>query len=300
MIQNPAFLQKGDCVRIVSPSGPIDKKYIDSAIKTLNFWELEVEVGKNACNKKGVFAGTDSERKADLQDALDAKHVRAIFCARGGFGAIRIAPYLDYSNFISQPKWLIGFSDITVLHSQINKFGISSIHAAMPKNFGLVTKDSLDSLQKMLFGEKESVIIPSSKYNKSGSVTASLVGGNLSILYSIRGVSLEYDYTNKILFIEDLNEYVYHIDRMLQNFKHSGIFSKISGLIVGTMSGMKQGADNYDATTIEEVILDAVKEYDFPVCFDFPSGHEEFNQALLFGSEYSLNVNQKEVVVSPL
>jgi len=294
MTTQVSFLQDNDLVYIVAPSGPIDKKYIDEGTKTLESWGLQVKVGKHVLDKEGVFAGTDKNRLFDLQEALNDKNAKAIICARGGYGAIRIAPYLDYSTFKQHPKLLVGFSDITTLHSQIHELGYSTIHGAMPKNFSLVTKESLESLQNLLFGKNKTIQIETSKFNKIGTVTNELVGGNLSILYSIRGVDFEYNYTNKILFIEDLNEYLYHIDRMLQNFKHSGIFSKISGLIVGTMSNMKQGADPYNGT-IEEIILDAIKEYNIPVCFNFPCGHDEEHEALMLGGTYTLDVSQEKV-----
>ncbi|MBR5433665.1 MAG: LD-carboxypeptidase [Bacteroidales bacterium] len=286
----PNFLEEGDTIAIVSPSGPIKSDALDFAIETLNSWGLRATIGKHAFNKCGVFAGTDNDRAADFQKALNDKKVKAILCARGGYGAIRIIDKLDFSKFIKNPKWIVGFSDITVFHAKLNSLGIQSIHGAMAKSFPSVTQKSLTSLHNALFGKySQTLKSTNSKFNRPGSGKGELIGGNLSMLYSMRGVPFEYDYKGKILFVEDLNEYLYHIDRMIQNLKHSGILSQINGLVVGTMSGMKNGVDEY-AGSIESIILDAVKDYDYPVMFDFPSGHEDANQAMIFGAQHKLNV----------
>lgn len=288
----PQFLQVGDLVAIVSPSGPIDNSYIEKAKSILENWGLRVWIAPHVCAKHGVFAGSDEERCADMQAALDNSEIRAIFCSRGGYGAIRIAEKLNYTHFLQNPKWIIGFSDITVFHSKMNTLNVASIHGAMPKNFESIHAQSLQSLQSLIFGKQKTIEWQANNYNKIGSAQGKLVGGNLSVLYSIRGVSLEYNYRNAILFIEDLNEYVYHIDRMVQNFKLSGILSGLSGLIVGGMSDMKQGVDNY-GTSIESLILEASKEYHFPIAFNFPSGHGAENEAFILGEEYSFSVGNE-------
>ncbi|MCQ2958568.1 MAG: LD-carboxypeptidase [Bacteroidales bacterium] len=283
----PDFLQKGDTIAIVCPSGPIKEGSLDFAIETLNSWGLQVKIGKNVFNRYGVFAGTDEERAADFQEAIDDKEVKAILCARGGYGAIRIINRIDFSSLIFNPKWIIGFSDITVFHSRMSSLDIQSIHGVMAKGFGNVTSKSLQSLHDVLFGVIHNIQIATSKFNHLGKCKGQLVGGNLSMLYSMRGVDFEYDYNDKILFIEDLNEYFYHIDRIMQNLKHSGILQNIAGLVVGTMSGMRNGTDEYSGS-IEEIILDAVDDCTYPVVFNFPSGHEDLNQTLIIGAEYSL------------
>jgi len=212
MNKKPAFLQKGDKVHIISPASPIDKSYILSAIERLSSWGLHVTLGKSVTASYGVFAGTDSQRFHDLQEALNNPEVRAIFCARGGYGSIRIVGDLDFSQFIQSPKWIVGFSDITALHARVYNAGFMSIHAAMPKNFDKVDVESLDSLYAMLFGISSGLLESNSVYNKIGNTRGTLVGGNLSVLYSMRAVPFEYSYANATLCIVDLNEYRYHID----------------------------------------------------------------------------------------
>ncbi len=291
-MHRPNFLQKGDTVAIVSPSGPVKENALEFAFNTLSLWGLKVIVGKHVYDQCGVFAGSDANRTADFQEMIDNPMVKAIICARGGYGAIRIINTLDFSAFNTHPKWIIGFSDITVLHSQLNSLNYQSIHGVMAKGFGNVTPESLQSLHDALFGILPPIEFSSECVNRCGTCSGELVGGNLSILYSLRGTPYEYDYSGKILFIEDLNEYLYHIDRMIQNLKHSDILSKISGLIVGTMSNMKNGIDEYK-DSVEGIILDAVQEYSYPVAFNFPAGHETLNQAMIFGAQYNLTVQEK-------
>ena len=290
-------MEEGDTIAIVSPSGPIKSDSLDFAIETINSWGLKASIGKHAFDKYGVFAGTDSDRATDFQKALNDKKTKAILCARGGYGAIRIVDLLDFSKFMKNPKWIVGFSDITVLHAKLQSLGIESIHGTMAKSFPAVTEKSLKTLHDTLFGKySQTLKSTKSKFNRAGKCKGELIGGNLSMLYSMRGVPFEYDYTGKILFIEDLNEYLYHIDRMIQNLKHSGILSRINGLVVGTMSGMKNGVDEY-AGSIEEIILDAVSEYNYPVMFDFPSGHEAENHAMIFGAQHKMNVEGTRLTV---
>lgn len=289
MNKKPAFLQKGDTVHIVSPASPIDQSYILSAIERLSSWGLHVTLGKSVIASHGVFAGTDSQRFQDLQDALNNPDIRAIFCARGGYGSIRIVGELDFSQFVQSPKWIVGFSDITALHARVCNERFMSIHAAMPKNFDVVDAESMDSLHAMLFGISNGLLESKSVYNKIGNTRGTLVGGNLSVLYSMRAVPFEYSYANTILCIEDLNEYRYHIDRMMQNLKVSGVLASLSGLVVGEMLDMKQGADPHKFE-VEEIILDAVKDYSYPVCFAMPFGHGTRNRALCIGNTYLLSV----------
>lgn len=290
----PDFLKQGDTVAIVSPSGPIDKEFIANAVSIIESWGLHVVVGIHACYRYGVFAGTDEQRAADFQDALNNPRIRAIFCSRGGYGAIRIIEQLNFSHCIQKPKWIVGFSDITVFHAKMSSLGIASLHAAMPKNFSIVTSQSLQSLRNALFGDVLPITWQSTSYNVQGTARGRLVGGNLSMLYSMRGLPFEYDYTDALLCIEDLQEYLYHIDRMMQNLKHAGILSRIAGLIVGGMTGMKQGVDQYNAS-VEAIIRDAVASYHIPVCFNAPTGHDVHNMALIIGREYELEVGSEKV-----
>ncbi|HON53123.1 MAG TPA: LD-carboxypeptidase [Bacteroidales bacterium] len=299
MFTVPDFLQQGDRVAIVSPSGPIDIEYIHKAVSVLESWGLQVCLGKHVCHKYGVFAGTDAQRLADFQEVIDNDSIKAVFCSRGGYGAIRIVQNLDFTKYVQKPKWIIGFSDITVFHAKISSLHIASMHAAMPKNFSTVTPQSLESLQQALFGNVQPIRWQSSSFNTLGTARGRLTGGNLSMLYSLRGLSFEYDYSGTLLFIEDLNEYLYHIDRMMQNLKLSGILSRIAGLIVGGMSGMKQGVDVYNAS-VEAIISEVLVPYNIPVCFNAPTGHESDNMALIPGIEYQLQVQSNNVVLQPL
>lgn len=290
MNKKPPFLQKGDVVHIISPASPLDSMYVAGAIECLTSWGLRVTLGDSLTASYGVFAGTDAQRFHDLQEALNTTEIRAIFCARGGYGSIRIIEHLDFTEFIKSPKWIVGFSDITALHARVNKEGFASIHAAMPKNFSTVDSDSMNSLYAMLFGLSNGLLESTSTYNKPGIATGTLVGGNLSMLYSMRAIPFEFSYANTLLCIEDLNEYRYHIDRMMQNLKISGVLSSLSGLIVGEMLNMKQGSDPH-ILEVEEIIIDAVQEYSFPVCFAMPFGHGSKNHALCIGAQYSLVVD---------
>lgn len=291
-MHRPNFLQKGDTVAIVSPSGPIKDNSLDFALETLSQWGLKVIIGKHVYEHWNVFAGSDASRAADFQEMVNNPNVKAIICSRGGYGAMRIINTIDFSAFATHPKWIVGFSDITIFHSQLNRLNYQSIHGVMAKGFANVTPDSLQSLHDALFGILHPINFSSECINRCGTCSGQLVGGNLSILYSLRGTPYEYDYTGKILFIEDLNEYLYHIDRMIQNLKHSDILRNVAGIIVGTMSNMKNGIDEYE-NSVEGIILEAVREYSYPVAFNFPSGHETLNQTILMGAQNTLSVEEK-------
>ncbi|MDH7447483.1 S66 peptidase family protein [Aquimarina sp. 2201CG14-23] len=293
----PVFVKKGDRIAIVSTARKIVKKEIDEAIKILEQWGLVPVIGATIGLEKNQFAGTDEERRLDFQNMLDDEMIKAIWCARGGYGTVRIIDQLDFSNFKKQPKWIIGYSDITVLHAHIHNFNIATIHAAMPVDIHKGTKDAIQSLRGILFGKTMSYTIPVSKENRQGNCKGKLIGGNLSILYSLCGSVSSLDTKGKILCIEDLDEYLYHIDRILQNLKRNEYFNDLSGLIVGGMTKMHDNNIPFGKNA-KEIILDVVKEYDFPVVFDFPMGHIEDNRALIMGTEVSIEMNKKEVTVT--
>ncbi len=229
---------------------------------------------------------------------LDNPKVKAIWCARGGYGTVRIIDQLNFSEFKKQPKWIIGYSDITVLHSHIHNLGIETIHAQMPLEIETKTEATRSSLKKTLFGVKNSISYESLRNNtRVGHSKGQLVGGNLSILYSLCGSPSAINTEGKILFIEDLDEYLYHIDRMLQNIKRNGMFDKISGLIVGEMTQMNDNTIPFGKTP-KEMILDICGEYDFPIAFNFPAGHIDDNRAMIMGRESVLNVSNKDVTLS--
>ena len=292
----PNFLQEGDTVAIVSTARKVLKRDLNPAINLLEQWGLKVILGESIEAEKNQFAGDDALRTSDFQEMLDNSEVKAIWCAKGGYGTIRIIDQLDFSEFIKHPKWIIGYSDITVLHSHIHNLGVESLHAQMPVGIDLKTEASRSSIKKVLFGEEYVVSIPSERINKTGVVTGKLVGGNLSILYSLCGSPSAINTDEKILFIEDLDEYLYHIDRMIQNLKRNGMFHKLKGLIVGGMTEMNDNEIPFGKTP-EEMILEVCEEYDFPIAFNFPAGHVEDNRALIMGREVILEVKSKNVTL---
>lgn len=291
MIQ-PGFLKKNDTVAILSTARKISLKEIQPAITLLKEWELNVAVGETIGLKDNQFAGSDIERANDFQNMLDNPKIKAIWCARGGYGTVRIIDMINFSKFKKYPKWIIGYSDVTVLHNHIHNLGFETLHATMPINVIENTQNALSSLKACLFESVISYEIPSSKENKFGNASGKLVGGNLSILYSLLGSDSTINTQNKILFIEDLDEYLYHIDRMLINLKRNGYFNNLNGLIVGGMTNMHDNSIAFGKNP-KEIILDIVSEYNFPVIFDFPAGHIDDNRALILGRECNLNVTEK-------
>lgn len=291
----PEFLKKGDSVAVVSPAGFVDKKTILDSIDIITSWGLNVEIGKNIFNKHGIFAGTDEERTTDLQKAIDNKEIKAIFFSRGGYGCARILEKIDFSSLTKNPKWIVGFSDITVFHSYLNKhLRLESLHSVMPGNFS--DNKSVLLLKNALFGEKIKYELPANQYNVSGNCSANIVGGNLSVLYSLRGTKYDLNYNNKILFIEDIGEYYYHLDRMLMNFKLGEIFKNIKGLIIGGMNDMKDGNSEYQKDTYQ-IISEYVKGLKIPVFFDFPAGHIKTNYPLILGRKVKMNVSESSVSI---
>ena len=289
MIQ-PPFLKQGDNVAIVSTARKITKEELSFAVDKLKEWGLDIVFGEHLFEEHNQFAGNDEMRTSDFQKALDNDSVKAIICARGGYGTVRIVDGLDFSKFEKTPKWVVGYSDVTVLHSHISdNFGVQTIHGTMPINFETNTQEALSSLQKALFGKQLTYEFPPHKLNRKGSCEGELIGGNLSILYSLIGSPSDIDTKGKILFMEDLDEFLYHIDRMMQNLKRSGKLSNLAGLIVGAMSDMKDNAVPFGQTA-EEIILEAVAEFDYPVCFGFPIGHIDDNRAIIVNKRANLVV----------
>ena len=287
-MKTPSALKKGDKIGIVACARKISKEELQPAVEVFNNWGLEVVYGKKLFNADHQFSGTDTERAEDLQSMLDDASVKAVISARGGYGTVRIIDKIDFTAFRNDPKWLIGYSDLTVLHSHVYNLGVETLHATMPINFP-VNAEAVETLRKVLFGEKLSYEIEAHPLNRSGNAEAELVGGNLSLLYALSGSVSDLDTKGKILFIEDLDEYLYHIDRMMFNLKRSGKLENLAGLIVGGMSDMKDNAVPFGKTA-EEIVLEAVREYDFPVCFNFPAGHVDRNLALIIGRKVKLEV----------
>ena len=292
-------LQKGDIIGIVSPAGFIKEgEKLADAVNLLKSWGLEVKFGSCVFEKYNHFAGTDKQRLNDFQQFLDDDKIKAIWCTRGGYGSIRIIDKLDFREFKVHPKWIIGYSDITVFHNALHKLDMESLHAIMPTSTDsiLQSKSATASLYKVLFGKNLSYQLKPNKYNKLGNIKAKIVGGNLSLLASMLGTAYALDTTNKILFIEEIGEYKYQVDRMLQSLKLNGYFRHCKGLILGGFTNIKVN-DPLFGMTMEELILDVIKEYNFPVCFDFSAGHITDNNALIFGREVNLEVGSDEVIV---
>lgn len=293
MIQ-PPFLSKGDKIAIIAPARSITFEEVLPSMKLFQKWGLEVVLGTYIFSKENQFAGSDDQRRADLQQMLDDPSIRAIVCARGGYGTVRIIDQLDFSGFCKNPKWIAGYSDITVLHAHVNKqLGIESVHSVMPVNIKETDpeNDSAGSLKKVLFGEKLSYSKPITFAINNGLSEGILTGGNLSIICSLMGTTSELDTDGKILFIEDVDEYLYHVDRMMMNLKRSGKLGKLNGLIVGGMDRMKDN-DIPFGKTAREIIAEAVEKFGYPVCFDFPSGHGDVNLALVLGRKIRLRIEK--------
>lgn len=289
----PKPLKKGATVGIISTARKISITEIEAAIALLHSWNLKVVLGTTIDLEDHQFAGDDMTRVLNFQQFMDDDSVDAIWCARGGYGTIRIIDHLDFSRFIQQPKWIIGYSDVTVLHSKAQQLSFETAHATMPINIPKNSKSALESLRKVLFGESLQYAIPAVDYNKNGMATGEVIGGNISMLYSMLGSDLSLDTDNKILFLEDLDEYLYHIDRMLMNLKRNGYFENLAGLIVGGMTDMHDNTIPFGKNA-HEIILDITSEYDFPICFNFPAGHLDDNRALIFGKKATLTI-EKEV-----
>jgi len=292
----PPYLKAGDTVAIVAPSGILKhrKDEVERAKQLLKRWQLNVIVGKHVFNQANHFAGTDQERCEDLQNALDNPNIKAIWCARGGYGMVRILDKLDYTKFLEHPKWIIGYSDITALHNQIHNLGVQSLHAMMCVSLSEDENEieqSIATFKKAIFGESLSYNLEGSNYNQTGEVTAPIVGGNLTILQTMLGSKTSIDTSGKILFIEEIGEYKYHIDRMLQSLKRAGYFDHCKGVIVGDMTKLRKNTTLW-GTSIEQLILDALADYDFPIAFNMPAGHEDDNRALILGHKATLKVDK--------
>lgn len=292
----PPFLQKGDTIAILATARKNIDDNLKPAIDLLLRWGLEVIIGKTIGLDDNQLAGTDIQRAEDFQQQLDNPNIKAIWCVRGGYGTVRMIDLLDFTKFKQNPKWIIGFSDVTVLHNHLNKLNIASIHAAMPVTVEKATPETIESLRKALFGESLEYNIPFDAANKLGNAKGEIVGGNLSILYSLMGSNAQIDCKGKILFIEDLDEYLYHIDRMMMSLKRCGCFDNLNGLIVGGMTKMRDN-DIPWGKNANQIIEDITKEYSFPIVYNFPSGHFHDNRALIFGKQVSLKINDKETVL---
>lgn len=297
MIKQPPYLKKGDKIAIVCPAKKLPNP-IDKGIEILESWGLEVVLGETVSASHHQFSGSDELRAKDIQQFLDDASVKAIIAGRGGYGTIRIIDELDFTAFNANPKWLIGFSDITILLSHaFAKLNTQSIHGQMPYTFEESTPEALESLRKALFGENDTYSYESEVSGKDGAVEGVLVGGNLTLLLAVEGSVSEMDFDGKILFIEDVGEHEYSIDRMMRTLKRKGKLANLKGLVVGAFNELGEESI-YFGQTPEEVIWEQVKGYDYPVCFGFPSGHIADNRAMVLGKSVSLIVEGKKVTLN--
>ena len=297
----PKYLMPGDKVSIVSPAGKIDSQIVEHGAKILINQGYKVEIGQHAFDTEHMFAGTDENRAYDLQKALNDKSVRAVFFSRGGYGSIRTITHINWSSFFKNPKWLIGFSDITVFHAYLTNHHIPSVHGVMTAWFekdGVLTESFL-KLMAVLKGEKLIYDVQPHPLNRFGDASGLLTGGNLSLIQSMRGTSLDISPKGKILFIEDIDEHHYNIDRMMQNLKAGKILEQLSGLIAGHYTNLKDGEPPF-GKSVYEIISEAVAPYRYPVIFGFCAGHELRNQPLVMGSRISLHVTGNQVEIKQL
>nr|WP_223266338.1 LD-carboxypeptidase [Gelidibacter gilvus] len=292
----PAYLKAGDTVAIVAPSGVLKNRNaeIQNAQDLMASWGLHTVLGAHLYSESNHFAGTDAERCADFQQAMDDPTISAIWAARGGYGTVRILDKLDYTKFKKKPKWVIGYSDITALHSQLHTLGFETIHAVMAAGISKDLKgieESVTTFKDAIFGKPLAYTLEASEYNKVGTSSGELVGGNLTLLHSMLGSNTSIDTSGKILFIEEIGEYAYHTDRMLQSLKRAGYFDNCKGVIVGDFSKVRENPTPW-GSSIEQLILDALADYDFPIAFKMPAGHEDDNRAMIFGRNIELSVGK--------
>ena len=298
----PPYLKKGDKIGITCPAGFITLDDIQPAVNKMKEWGFGISIGDTIGKKDFTFGGKDPERTADLQQMLDDNTLKAIMCARGGYGSVRIIDDLDFKKFLKHPKWIIGFSDITVLHSHINRnCRVATIHSKMCNSFPADwTKaepeqiDSIESIRRCLTGEKMRYSFTPQPANRTGLADGELVGGNLKTIESLAGSKSDINTKDKILFVEDTGEYLYSLDRMFWNLKRTGKLSNLNGLIIGGFKPKKDDEGEEFGKTIQEIVLEKVNEYKYPVCFDFPVGHQKNNVALKCGMSHRLAVHLNE------
>lgn len=297
-MKKPDFLRPNDLIAVVAPAGKVVRGKVQNGISLLRQTGFSVAEGENLFGSYFQFSGTDSERLSDLQSALDNPDVKAVFFARGGYGTIRLVEQLDFDRFAQNPKWLVGFSDITALHNVCASLKIPSVHGQMVASFVNEKGQPAESFRRLirtLEGQNLKYRILSCPENRNGTARAPLVGGNLALIYSLMGTKYDLNTDGKILFIEDIGEYFYQIDRMMTSLRLSGKLAKLKGLVVGHFTDLKDNAEPF-GISLREIVLHAVRDYNFPVCFGFPAGHEEPNYPLILGSRWKLKIDSEETI----
>ena len=286
----PPFLQKGDKIAIVCTARSFAEEDLKAVLPVLYGWGLEPVLGATIGLKMHQFAGSDEERAKDFEAQLKNENIKAVICARGGYGTVRMIDRIDFSSFEVKPKWIVGYSDVTVLHSHIHThFNTATLHATMPISFPKNSVEALESLRKVLFGDSLAYVFEAHSMNRKGVGEGQLIGGNLSILYSLIGSMSDIKTKDKVLFLEDLDEYLYHIDRMMVNLKRNGKLKDLKGLVIGGMTEMSDNSTPFGKTALH-IIEEHIADYDFPVAYGFPAGHLDDNRALVMGGKVRLEV----------
>jgi len=291
MMQLPKFLSKGDPIHILAPAKRVDAASVHLAADVLETAGYRVSISKHCLGEHHYFSGSIEERLSDLQEAINNQEIRAIICARGGYGCVQLVDRLDWTAFQKQPKWIIGFSDVTVLHSRIQSMGISSIHGTMPLNFKDHTQAARETLIQAISGQLHTITATASKNNQTGSASGLVMGGNLTIIASLIGTNDQPHFQDSLLFVEEVGEPLYSVDRMFYSLKKAGILKNIKGLIVGGMTSMKDSEIPY-GKTLEEIITRHTADLNIPVAFNIPAGHIDDNQAILLGTKATLEVTE--------
>ncbi|NMA73345.1 MAG: LD-carboxypeptidase [Bacteroidales bacterium] len=297
-LQYPPFLKPNDSVIMVSPSSRIDKKLVSKAKERLEAWGLKVSLAKHVVSAYDNYAGTEDDRRVDFQEAMDNKKYKAIFCTRGGYGAVHFIDQLDFTQFKQSPKWLIGYSDITALHLRFNNEGFATLHGPMARHLATAPEGeaSLLYLKGLLFGKKPTYFCPSHQLNRKGKATGVLWGGNLSVLGAMQGTPYAVIAKETILFVEDIGEHLHAIERFFYNLKHSGVLDQLSGLIVGQFTDYLE--NQLLGRRVYRMLSKLLKPYSFPVCYNFPTGHTKMNYPLICGSYVQFNVENEKITLS--
>jgi muramoyltetrapeptide carboxypeptidase len=301
--KKPPYLRPGDTIGITSPAGPITLEEIRPAMAVMQSWGYRIRIGDAIGRKDFNFGGTDEERWRDLQQMLDDPKIRAVMCARGGYGSIRIVDRINWTKFKERPKWVIGFSDITVLHNHIHaNCGVATIHSKMTNSFPddwskaePIQVQTIESIRDAMAGKSIQYPVMPNLQNRKGKAEGPLVGGNLKTIETLAGSASDIRTDGKILFVEDTGEYLYSIDRMFWNLKRTGKLKKLKALVIGGFKAKEDDPGEEFGRTIQDIVLEKIKDYSYPVCFDFPVGHQKANFALKCGIRHRLSVKENEV-----